>query len=224
MRCVIFDLDGTLADTSRDLLEAANATFDELGFPVTLGPGDAGVALRGGRAMLTLGMARLGAEEAVAQDVIDRGYRLLLEHYSEAISVQTRFYPGAIEAVERCRSRGERVAICTNKPERLAEKLMADLGARDLFDALLGSDSLPVRKPDPVHLFETIDRAGGQRDRACLVGDSDTDRDTARAAGVPSILVTFGPSGADMAALEPEALLTDYADLDAVLDRVLPIG
>jgi phosphoglycolate phosphatase len=80
---------------------------------------------------------------------------------------------------------------------------------------------LPVRKPDPEPLFEAARRAGGHPRACVLIGDSDTDRNTARAAGVPSVLVTFGPAGEDMAALEPEALLEDFAHLPALADRLL---
>lgn len=224
MRIVVFDLDGTLADTSGDLLAAANATFAELDLDVALQRGaDDGVALRGGKAMLSLGLTRLQINGASAEHLIERGYPMLLAQYSEAIDLHTRLYPGVIEAVERLRSQGDRAAICTNKPEALAEKLMVSLGARDLFDSLIGADTLPVRKPSPEPFHEAVSRAGGSSSRACLVGDSDTDRDTAKAARVPSVLVTFGPSGEDMAALKPEALLHDYGDLDAVVDQLLPV-
>jgi phosphoglycolate phosphatase len=78
-----------------------------------------------------------------------------------------------------------------------------------------------VRKPHPEHLFETVRRAGGDPAQCLLVGDSDTDRNTSKAAGVPSILVTFGPAGGDMAALTPEALLERYADLPDMVERLL---
>ena len=86
---------------------------------------------------------------------------------------------------------------------------------------MLGADTLAVRKPDPEHLFETARRAGGDPAQCVLIGDSDTDRKTAKAAGVPCVLVTFGPSGEDMAALEPEALLDDFADLPEVIERLI---
>jgi phosphoglycolate phosphatase len=89
------------------------------------------------------------------------------------------------------------------------------------FHALTGADTLPVRKPHPEHLNETVRRAGGDPARALLVGDSDTDRATARAAGVPSVLVGFGPSGADMAALEPEAIIGHFSELPAVVARLI---
>ncbi|MEM7519633.1 MAG: HAD-IA family hydrolase, partial [Pseudomonadota bacterium] len=125
-------------------------------------------------------------------------------------------YPHAMEAVATLSAAGYGVAICTNKPEALADKLLRSLGVRDAFDAMLGADSLPVRKPDPEHLRETVRRAGGDPAQSILIGDTDTDRKTAAAAGVPCVLVSFGPAGGDMAALAPAALLDDYRALPAL--------
>lgn len=219
MKTVIFDLDGTLADTSGDLLAAANACFDQMGHgPILTGTRDAGVALRGGRAMLRHGLQRVGALD---ETVVDQYYPVLLEAYAQAIDTHTYMYDGAMDAVEALKSDGFAVGICTNKPEGLAETLMRNLGVRDAFGSLVGADTLPVRKPDPEPLFEAARRAGGNPQRTILIGDSDTDRNTARAAGLASVLVTFGPSGEDMAALEPEALLHDYADLLGVARDLL---
>ncbi|SEW01529.1 phosphoglycolate phosphatase [Cognatiyoonia koreensis] len=218
MRTVIFDLDGTLADTSGDLLAAANMCFQDLGLGDLLGPADAGTALKGGRAMLRLGFSRV---DGYGEDDIDGQYDPLLNHYANDIDTHTVMYPGAMDAVENLKTAGYAVGICTNKPEGLAQTLLTRLGVRDAFGALLGADSLPVRKPDPEHLFETVRRSGGDPQRSVLVGDTKTDRDTSANAGVPSILVTFGPSGEDMAALKPEALLHDYKDLsDIVRDLI----
>ncbi|MDO6480018.1 HAD-IA family hydrolase [Shimia thalassica] len=219
MRTVVFDLDGTLADTSGDLLAAANACFRAMGEGDVLRvETDAGTALRGGKAMLTLGLTRLGRMDAA---LVDSYYPMLLEAYGAAIDTHTFLYPGAMQAVADLSAMGYGVGICTNKPEALAEQLMASLGARDAFGALVGADTLAVRKPDPEPLFETARRLGGDPAKTVLIGDSVTDRETARAAGVPSVLVTFGPSGEDMAALTPEALLHDYADLpDMVQDLI----
>lgn len=220
MKTVIFDLDGTLADTSGDLIAAANSCFRAMGAGDLLDPrGDAGTALRGGRAMLKLGMGRLGRSEDEA--TLDRYYPVLLEAYREAIDVHTVIYPGAMEAIEVLKTAGYGVGICTNKPEALAELLLQRLDVRHVFASMIGADTLAVRKPDPEPLYEAARRAGGDPRRCVLIGDSDTDRNTARAAGVPSVLVTFGPAGGDMAALEPEALLHDYVDLPALVDRLL---
>ena len=220
MRTVIFDLDGTLADTSGDLIAAANACFTAMGEGVLLDPlRDAGTALRGGRAMLTLGMTRLGRGDEV--ETIDLWYQRLLEAYDGAIDTHTVLYPGAMEAVAALVADDVRVGICTNKPEGLADKLLRSLGVRDAFVSLIGADTLPTRKPDAAPFVASVEQAGGAVDRSCLIGDSVTDRETARAAGVPSVLVTFGPSGEDMAALEPEVLLERYEDLPGIVARIL---
>lgn len=219
MRTVIFDLDGTLADTSGDLIAAANVCFEGLGLGALLDPArDAGTALRGGRAMLRLGFSRV---DGYGEGDIDGQYQTLLEAYAQDIDTHTVMYPGAMDAVEALKSAGYGVGIATNKPEGLAEELMTRLGVRDAFASLVGADTLPVRKPDPEHLFEAARRAGGDPALTCLVGDSDTDRNTAKNGNVPSILVTFGPSGDDMAALKPEALLDRYGDLPAIVHRLI---
>lgn len=219
MRCVVLDLDGTLADTSKDLLAAANACFRTLGHGDVLHDGDAGTALRGGRAMLRLGLSRVA--DVVDEDLVTEQYPHLLHAYGEAIDVHTQFYPGALDAVARLRDRGIKVAICTNKPERLAEDLMARMLARHHFDSLIGADTLAVRKPDPEPFRTAVLRAGGDPARAIMVGDTQTDHDTARAAEVPSILVTFGPGQADVLALKADAYMAHYDELDEIAARFL---
>ncbi|MEM6619541.1 MAG: HAD family hydrolase [Pseudomonadota bacterium] len=221
MRCVVFDLDGTLADTSADLIAAANACFTARGAQAVLDPvADARTAFRGGRAMLRLGYGRLGHGDPAP--LVEADYPRLLEHYAGAIDVHTRLYPGAVAALDRLAARGDRLAICTNKPEGLARTLVARLGIADRFHALLGADTLPVRKPDPEHLWQSIDRAGGDRARAVLIGDTETDRGAARNASVPCVLVTFGPDGDRVAVQAPAGLLQSYDDLEAVIDPLLP--
>lgn len=215
MRTVIFDLDGTLADTSRDLIAAANSCFRDLGLGDVLDPvADAGTAFKGGRAMLTLGFGRTGSH---GPDEIDRQYPALLAAYARDIDRYTVLYPGAIEAVERLRADGWAVGICTNKPEAMADELLRRLGVRGLFASLIGADTLPVRKPDAAPVLAAIERAGGDAKRACLVGDTATDRDAARNAGIRSILVTFGPAGDSVALLEPDGMMAEYGSLQAAL-------
>lgn len=217
---VVFDLDGTLADTSGDLIAAANACFRDLGAGDLLDPAeDAATALRGGRAMLRLGLSRLDRTDDEAE--VDRQYPLLLKHYEQAIDLYTTFYPGAMAAVERLKTKGVAVAICTNKPEALARLLLSRMAVLDVFDALIGADTLPTLKPDPAPFFEAVRRAGGDVSRSLLVGDSETDHLTSRAAGVHSVLVTFWPGRPDIEALGPDATLDHFDALDDVVTQLL---
>ena len=218
MRTVVFDLDGTLADTSADLLAAANACFRGLGHGDLLSAGDALTAFHGGRAMLRLGFSRLGA---VDEPMIDAQYPVLLDAYAQSIDVHTRLYPGAVEAVETLRRDGFAVSICTNKPEGLAEELTLRLGIRGLFGALIGADTLATRKPDAAPYRAAVEQAGGTVARSMLIGDTETDRQTGRAAGVPVALVTFGPEGRGVERLQPEALLDHFDDLPLLAARLL---
>ena len=220
MRTVVFDLDGTLADTSGDLIAAANACFTSMGVGALLDAvADAGVALLGGKAMLREGLMRLGRREDEAE--VERQYPNLLSAYADALAVHTVLYPGAMQAVAGLSDAGYRVAVCTNKPEALARELLLHLGVLDAFDAMTGADTLDVRKPHPGHLTETVRLAGGDPARSLLVGDSVTDRETSRAAGVPSVLVGFGPNGGGAAALEPEAIIGHFDELPGVVARLI---
>ncbi len=221
MRTVVFDLDGTLADTSADLLAAANACFRNLGHGNVLDARDSLTAFHGGRAMLRAGFDRLGLP--MDEDLVARLYPVLLDAYAKGIDRETRLYPGALDAVMQLKADGWRVAICTNKPEGLAELLLNRLGVRGHFDAMVGADTFSVRKPDPLPYQQSVLRAGGVVAASVLIGDTETDALTARAAGVPVALVTFGPEGRGIERLVPNALLDSYSDLPDLVDVLVPL-
>ncbi|SIS74707.1 HAD hydrolase-like protein [Phaeovulum vinaykumarii] len=222
MRTIIYDLDGTLADTSGDLLAAANACLAARGLAVRLDEGDTLVAFHGGRAMLRTAFARAGLSEAEAAPLIEQDYPRLLEHYGANIDRHSRLYPGAEAALQAMAAAGWVQAVCTNKPEGLARVLLDKLGVAHHFRALIGADTLAVRKPDPLAYTECVARAGGELGRSFLLGDTETDRRTAQAAGVPCALVAFGPEGAGIARLAPEAMLDHYDGLAELAETLVP--
>ncbi|WP_108501139.1 HAD-IA family hydrolase [Paracoccus indicus] len=211
---VVFDLDGTLADTSGDLIAAANACFRARGLGDLLHPvNDALIAFHGGKAMLRAGYDRMPADTLLPPGAEDQDYHSLLGHYGDSIAVHTKLYPGVLDALDRLDDQGFRLAICTNKPGALAESLLRELGIRDRFGAMIAADTLPVRKPDPRPYQAAVEGAGGQVAASFLVGDTETDRKTAAAAGVKVALVSFGPEGEAISRLAPEALLAHFDDL-----------
>lgn len=214
---VVFDLDGTLADTSGDLIAAANACFQARGLGDLLHPvDDALIAFHGGRAMLRAGYGRLPADTLLPPGAEEADYPRLLGYYGEAIAVHTRLYPGTEAALDALAGAGHILSVCTNKPAALAEVLLRELGIRDRFAAMIGADTLPVRKPDPRPYAAAVESAGGTVARSFLVGDTETDRRTAKAAGVKVALVAFGPEGEGLARLAPEAMLRHFDDLPAL--------
>ncbi len=220
---VVFDLDGTLADTSADLIAAANACFARRRLAVRLDPlTDAAIAFQGGRAMLRAGFARAFPErgEAETAPLVEEDFPFLIAYYGENLDRNTRLYPGVEAALARLAEAGHGLAVCTNKPEGLARALLARLGILDRFAHLAGADTYPWRKPDPRPLLRTIAAAGGLAERAVLVGDTATDRQAAAAAGIPCLLVTFGPLGRDVATLEPEGLLGSFDGIERALARL----
>ena len=220
MRTVIFDLDGTLADTSGDLMAAANACFQAEGLGQPLDPeADKLIAFNGGRAMLNFGLQKLGRQNTA--DFIDAQYPRLLEHYGNNIDKFTVLYPDCIAAVDALLASDYRVGVCTNKPEGLADTLLTRLGVRDRFASLVGADTLPVRKPDAAPYIAAVERAGGAVSQSLLVGDTDTDVKTAQAAEVPVVLVGFGPEGDRVARHTPDAILPDYSQLGRIVQLLI---
>ena len=219
MKNIVFDLDGTLADTSGDLISAANNCFIDLGHGALLDPNlDKLIAFHGGRAMLKKGFERI--KVIWTEKLIDTQYPKLLEHYFDNIDKETFLYDGAINALDRLSNNGHNLGVCTNKPENLAEILLNKLGIRSYFKAMLGSDTLSVRKPNPLHLLETINQMGGERETSVLIGDTDNDRQAALNAGVLSVLVTFGPEGLGVTRMNADAYLDHYDNLESVLDKL----
>lgn len=213
---VVFDLDGTLADTAGDLIGAANAVLARRGLDGLDPVGDAAIAFEGGRAMLRAGYARASAGMLIPPGAEDEDFPRLLGAYDAAIAVHTRLYPGVEEALTQLAADGHILTVCTNKPEALAEKLLRALNIRDAFAALVGADTLPVRKPDPTPYREAVARAGGTPAQSFLLGDTVTDVKTGAAAGVRVALVSFGPEGPGIARLRPDAMLDHFDDLPAL--------
>lgn len=181
---IVFDLDGTLVDTAPDLTNALNYALKLHGHPPVEAARVREAVGRGAPAMI---FEALGSEIGMADILSD-----FLEHYEANIAAESRPFPGAVAALEGFKAAGARLAICTNKRERLATLLLETLGIGHYFGFIAGRDTFDVSKPHPGHLLGAIAAAGGTSNRAVMVGDSAVDIQAADAAGVPSVLVSFG--------------------------------
>lgn len=191
IQAVAFDLDGTLCDSVPDLAASANAMRAALGLEplpqetVQSYVGD-GVGVLVHRAITA---DHHGKAE---QSLWERGFNEFVRHYHLNIAVSTRTYPQTEAGLDLLKSLGLPLAVVTNKSEKLAVKLLQDLGLRDYFSMVIGGDTLPERKPAAEPLLHVADVLGVQPENLLMVGDSHNDILCAKAARCPVVLVSFG--------------------------------
>ncbi len=217
---LIFDLDGTLADTAHDLIATLNVLLAREGLPSVAPSAARSLVGAGARALIERGFALEGAP--LAAERVDSLVQAFLAHYEAHIADESRLFPGALEALDHFAETGFRLAVCTNKPERLARLLLEKLGAADRFAAICGRGTFPMHKPDPRTLALTIEAADGDPLRAVMVGDSKTDIDTARNAGAPVVAVDFGYTEIPVAEFAPDRLISHFDELWEAARALLP--
>lgn len=212
---LVFDLDGTLIDTAPDLIVATNHVLARAGVEPVADAQLRPVISFGSRYMIETGLRY--RSQVVDDATLDSMWHDMLAFYAQNIAVKSVPFPGMREVLTRFRSAGATLAVCTNKKEALARQLLQELDLTPAFSAITGVDTFPECKPDPAHLLGAIELAGGVRERAIMVGDSDVDVQTAKAAGVPVVGVTFGYTESPMRDLDPDAVIDHYDDLPAAV-------
>ncbi|MEQ9519093.1 MAG: phosphoglycolate phosphatase [Parvibaculum sp.] len=217
---ILFDLDGTLADTARDLSATMNVLLAQHGRETLDISHVRHMVGAGARKIMERGFMLTGAP--ATEDELTTLLDAFLVYYSNHIADHTVLFPGVHDQLSRLADAGCLLAVCTNKPEQLSRQLLDALDITHLFPVVLGGDSLPVKKPDPLHLTEAISRLGGSPDAAIMVGDSATDIDAARAARLPSVCVSFGYTEIPPHELGADHLIDHFDALPEALARFLP--
>ena len=213
---LVFDLDGTLAETAGDLIATLNVILARENLrPVALAEGRMMVGA-GARALIREGFARGGA--ALSAERLEILFRDFLEYYEAHIADHSHLFDGVAASLGRFSAAGWRLAVCTNKVEKPALHLLQKLGVADRFAFICGQDTIiiegkAIAKPDPRVLFATIERAGGARESSVMVGDSVTDIRTAQAAGVPVVAVDFGYTEKHVSAYNPDKVISHFDEL-----------
>ena len=208
---LVFDLDGTLADTAGDLMATLNVILAREGL--------AAVELAQARAMVGGGARLLIQHGLTANGITASESRLdemlvdFLAYYEAHIADETALFPGVAAALDRFEAAGFTFAVCTNKVEYPSVLLLTALGIAGRFRAICGKDTFRVSKPDGEALLQTIARAGGDRGRAVMIGDSKIDIDTARNAGVPVVAVNFGYTSEPVDTFKPDRVIGHYDEL-----------
>jgi phosphoglycolate phosphatase len=221
MLTIVFDLDGTLIDTAPDLIDTLNVILTGRGLPAV--PYDAARPLIGGGAKGMIERALvLEGRGATAADV-DTLYTAFVAHYAEHIADRSRPFPHVEATLDRLAAEGHTLAVCTNKLEWLSRRLLDALKLSERFAAICGQDTFGIQKPDPRIFWQTVLRAGGEPDRAVMIGDSNTDIRTARAANVPVVAVDFGYTDVPVATLDPDRVIASFAELPGVIGTLATV-
>ncbi|PWE17089.1 phosphoglycolate phosphatase [Marinicauda salina] len=213
---IAFDLDGTLVDTAPDLVRSLNAAIapDALE-PVPIEDVRAMVG-RGARALIRRAYERAGRE--IDDPTLEARLDLFLDVYRADIAGQSRPFAGVEAALERLRSAGARLSVCTNKPAALTEPLLATLGLAGHFERIVSPEHVPAKKPDPRHLAAAFGETGSGR---VMVGDSEPDVLAARAAGAPIVVFEGGYSEKPAGDLGADRLFAHFDALDEALAHAL---
>ena len=210
-----FDLDGTLLDTLGDLAAAVNHTLALMERAPLAEAAVRPMIGRGARHMLEEGLRASGG---VPDGAVERLYPELLRFYEAHIAIHSRPFPGVVAALDRLDALGIRTAVVTNKVERLARLLLAELGFADRMATIIGGDTAGARKPSPAPIHAMVERCGGGR--AAFVGDSIYDVMAAKNAGVPSVAVSFGFLDRPATELGADHVIDHYDELVPLLARL----
>ena len=217
---IVFDLDGTLVDTAPDLAAATNHALACAGLePMSVEELRPFIG-HGSRVMLDAGLRHHGM--SLNDPELNGLHERFFAFYADHVAVSSQPYAGVRELLEALHRAGARLAVCTNKYEHLSRALLRQLRLEPMFGAIAGRDTFAMCKPDPGHLTGAIERAGGRIERAVMVGDSEVDIATAKAANVPCIAVTFGYTPRPVREFAPDVVIDDYREFMPALARVLP--
>lgn len=185
---VLFDLDGTLIDSLDDIYESLTYCLAKVGRDPVEKTAMRAMVGDGAGALIARALA---ASSGPAVDP-DAALAIFMDHYRQGGTTGTRLYPGCLAMLDRLRSAGILLGLCTNKPIEPTRRILDHFGLTPFFAVIIGGDSLPVRKPDPTPLLYAADQLGIERTHTTLVGDSEVDAGAAANAGVGFIFMTYG--------------------------------
>lgn len=216
----VFDLDGTLAETAGDLVGTLNVILEGEGLKALPLEEARDMIGAGAKALIQRGFTASGVP--LPPERLEALFAEFLKHYGAHLFDRSYLYPGVTDALRRLQDEGFTLAVCTNKVERHAVDLLAGLGIGDRFAAICGRETFAYSKPDPRHLTLTIERAGGDPGRAVMVGDSRSDVDAARGAGIPVVGVTFGYTDIPIRDLRPDRVIAHFDALPEAVAALVP--
>jgi len=221
---ILFDLDGTLIDTAPDLMNAHNYVMKKFGYETKsrsdikklVGKGAASLI---GRAVW--GQAKKEFGQINDKEIKDEMVKDFIEYYANNIAVESKLINGVLEFLKWSKTNNISMGVCTNKQEHLAIDLLKKIKIYEYFEYVAGSNTFDYCKPDPRHLTNVIEIMQGDIKKSLMIGDSETDADSAKAAGIPFILVEDGYTEKKVSEIHHNYLIKDFVNIQEIINKYL---
>ena len=215
---ILFDLDGTLVDTAPDLIRAHNHVMKKFGYPTKSIEELKNAVGKGAKAMMAKANGKWQwFDEKIQNKMTDE----FLSYYGENILHDSKLINGVTKFLEWCKKENISMAVCTNKTEHLAVDLLKKIGIYDFFEYVAGYNTFNYCKPDPRHLTNIIEILDGDIKKSLMIGDSETDANAAKAAGIPMVLLKYGYTEKRSEEIYHNHLIKDYIGVEKIVSTYL---
>ena len=221
---VLFDLDGTLVDTAPDLMNAHNHVMKKYGYEnkstedirKLVGKGSASLIGRSvwGQAKKEFSLVN---DQIIKKEMVKE----FIDYYANNIAVESKLVNGTLEFLNWSKKNNISMGVCTNKQEYLSIDLLKKLKIYGYFEYVAGSDTFDYCKPDPRHLTNVIEIMQGDINKSIMIGDSETDAESAKAAGIPFILLEDGYTEKKVSEIYHDYLIKDYVNIEEIISKYI---
>ena len=221
---ILFDLDGTLVDSAPDLILAHNHVMKKYGYPEKKLSDIKNLAGRGAQLMLARSihdLAELSGKTKKTDDIVKEMTIDFIDYYSKNIVKESTLKTGVLDFLSWCKNNSISMAVCTNKQEHLSIDLLKKIKIYDFFDYVAGGNSFNHNKPDPRHLTDTIEVINGEIKKTIMIGDSETDSASAKAANIPFVLIKDGYTEKTAQQIYHDHLVKNFIGLDKIIQKYL---
>jgi len=221
---VLFDLDGTLIDTAPDLMNAHNHVMQKFGYETKSTDEIRNLVGKGAASMIGRSLwnqARKELKKIDDEKIKSKMVNEFIDYYGKNIAVESKLLPGVLEFLKWCKKNDISMAVCTNKTEHLAVDLLKKINVYDYFEYVAGYNTFDYCKPDPRHLTNVIEIIQGELKKSIMIGDSETDSESAKAAGLPFILVEDGYTDKTINEIYHNHLIKDFNGIEQIINKYL---
>ena len=221
---ILFDLDGTLADTAPDLMKAHNHVMNKFGYSSKSMDEIRNLVGRGAAVMIgrsIWGSARKELSKISDEKIKKDMTKEFIKFYEKNLVVETQLLNGVEKFLYWAKSNDISMGVCTNKQEHLAIELLKKINIYDLFEYVAGGNTFDFCKPDPRHITNMVEIMGGDIRKTIMIGDSENDADAAKSAGVPMILVEDGYTEKKIDQIYHNHLIKDFVGLEKIVSKYL---